>query len=412
MRPLFEVDDPRADPAYLNTRLPRHRGAQRARNCCDELWREFEPYAGAHFLAEFPYRFHQRWFEMYLAVALLRTGLDIRCPEGGAPDVRVQYRDGRVLWLEATAPTGGDESNPDHVAPFRRQPGETSAGGYVPTDRVTMRVSGALHEKANKLRLYRERGIIAPEDEAIIAINVNLIPHGFFDAERYGLGATYGVGPQYVVIDRETGEPVRSGYQHRPELLRSSGSSVDVAPFLHPEFAHVAGALISGADAANCPMPLGLDFMLLPNPNALPRYSERQLPIGREWRFERDGEGYRLAEIVEHSKPMPTVSLYHATTLEAARNIVATGFVDSSQELHQGRLYRGVWLSDARLIELAPVILLVVVPEPLVREYELLGESHGYRRWLVPAELLNSHASIAELDDDPGRGGDSGSMPR
>jgi hypothetical protein len=43
---------------------------------------------------------------MYLTVALLRAGLDISCLEEGAPDVRVQHRDGQVLWIEATAPTG------------------------------------------------------------------------------------------------------------------------------------------------------------------------------------------------------------------------------------------------------------------------------------------------------------------
>jgi hypothetical protein len=112
VRDLFAVDDPRADLSYINTRAAPHEGAARSRANCDDLWRDFEPYASEHFLAEFPYRFHQRWFEMYLAVALLRGGLQIQCPTGSAPDVRVQYADGRVLWLEAVAPTGGDESNP------------------------------------------------------------------------------------------------------------------------------------------------------------------------------------------------------------------------------------------------------------------------------------------------------------
>jgi hypothetical protein len=295
VRDLYALDDPRADPAYINTRAPRHEGAARARANCDDLWRDFEPYASGHFLAEFPFRFHQRWFEMYLAVALLRAGLNIACPPKGAPDVRVQYADRRVLWLEATAPTGGDESTADRVV---HPP--VGVGFYVPTEQVTLRVSGALHAKAEKLREYRKAGVIAPEHQALVAINVHRIPHGTYDAERYGLGAIYGVGPMVLTYDRKSLTPIGSHTDYKPELRRSSGSSVDAAPFFHAGFEHVTGALISSTDAANCPQTLGFDFMLLPNPNATPAYTERQVPLGREWRLQRD-EGKRYgATVIEH----------------------------------------------------------------------------------------------------------------
>lgn len=299
MRNLFAVDDPRADLSYVNTRAPPHEGAARSRANCDDLWRDFEPYASEHFLAEFPYRFHQRWFEMYLAVALLRAGLRIQCPEGSAPDVRVQYADGRVLWLEAVAPTGGDESNPDRVVQPRPAPGESSVGYYVPTDQVTMRVCGALRDKAARLKEYRERGVIAQEHQALVAINVHAIPHGVYDAERYGLGATYGQGSQVVMVDRASLQVTGSYIKYTPELRRSSGSAVDAASFLHPGLEHVTGALVSGTDAANCPAPLGVDFMLFPNQNATPGYTEGQLPLGREWRL-RAAEGGYNCEIIEH----------------------------------------------------------------------------------------------------------------
>jgi hypothetical protein len=212
----------------------------------------------------------------------------------------VQYRDGRVLWIEAIAPTGGNESNPDRVVYQQRKPGQPPVAYSVPTDQVTMRVSGALRDKAAKIKSYRERGVIAPGHQAIVAINVRDIPHGFYDAERYAFGATYGVGPQYVVLDRTSGEPVGSGFQHRPQFLRQSGAPVDLAPFLHATFAHVAGALVSAADAANYPTPLGLDFMLLPNPNARPAYTTGQLPVGREWLLTPAGEGYNVVEVTEH----------------------------------------------------------------------------------------------------------------
>ncbi|MBS0366723.1 MAG: hypothetical protein JSR67_12960 [Proteobacteria bacterium] len=298
---LFAAEDTKADRAYINIRTAAREGSSRARAHCEELWRDFAPYASKQFIAEFPYHLHQRWHEMYLAVSLLHAGLDIQCPAEGAPDVRVQYCDGRVLWIEAIAPTGGEESNPDRVVYPRQEPGDPPVAYSVPTDQVTMRVSGALRDKAAKLKTYRDEGVIAPDDQAIVAINVHDIPHGFYDAERYAFAATYGVGPQYVVLDRDSGAAVESGFQHRPQIQRSSGAPVDLAPFLHADFAHVAGALVSAADAANYPTPLGLDFMLLPNPNALPAYTASQLPIGREWRLApAAGDGYNIVEIIEH----------------------------------------------------------------------------------------------------------------
>jgi hypothetical protein len=397
MRDLFAIDDPRADAAYKNIRAPKGEGAAVARANCDDLWRDFAPYASEHFRTEFRRHFHQRWFEMYLAVALLRAGLNIACPAEGAPDVRVQHRDGSVLWLEATSPTGGDKPNPDRVEdPIR--PGGGAAAFYVPTERVILRVSGGLHTKAAALRDYRAKGVIAPEDQALVAINVRDIPFGLDTFESCAFGATYGVGSQFVTLDRDTGDVVDSGYQHRPMLLRGSGSVVDAAPFLHAGFEHVAGALISAANVANCPHPPGQDFMLLPNPNGAPAYTERQLPIGREWRLGSlaEGGGYPIIEVIEHSNPILIVRLFHATTQENARRILATGFVDRSRELHQGRWYLGVWLAEVSLYELEPVILLVSMAEDLVRQYELPGDQ-GYRRWLVPAEVINRCATIVEF---------------
>lgn len=405
-RDLFAFDDPSADPAYINIRAPKGEGAAVARANCNELWRDFAPYASEHFRTEFSRHFHQRWFEMYLAVALLRAGLNIECPAEGAPDVRVQHRDRGVLWLEAIAPTGGDESNPDRVVQPRAVRGESSVAYYVPTEQVALRICGALREKAARLMAYRERGVIAPEHQALVAVNVHAIPHAAYDAERLGFAATYGQGPQYATFDRATLEVVDSGFQHRPELLRSSGRSVDAAPFLHAGFEHVAGALISGADVANCPHPSGHDFMLLPNPNAVPAYSERQVPVGREWRLAPLPEGgYQIIDVIEHSKRISIVRLFHATTQENARKILATGFVDRSRKLHQGRWYSGVWLAEVSLHELEPVILLVSMAEDLVRQYELPGDQ-GYRRWLVPAEVINRHATLVEVPrrakPDPG----------
>ena len=74
-----------------------------------------------------------------------------------------------------------------------------------------MRVCGALRDKAERLKEYRARGVIAPGHQALVAINVHGIPHGVYDAE-HTVGAAYGVGPQYVTFDRATLVQVDSGF--------------------------------------------------------------------------------------------------------------------------------------------------------------------------------------------------------
>jgi hypothetical protein len=171
----------------------------------------------------------------------------------------------------------------------------------VPTDRVILRVSGALHAKATAIRTYRDKGIIDPNHQALVAINVRGVPFGLDTWDGCAFGATYGVGSQFVTIDRDTLAVVDSGYKHRPMLVRASGNSVDAAPFLHPGFEHVSGTLFSAANAANTPSQLGVEFRLLPNPNAAPAYSEGQLPIGREGVLHREGDAYRI-DMLEHAK--------------------------------------------------------------------------------------------------------------
>jgi hypothetical protein len=288
------------DPWYLASARPEHEGAQRARQNCDDLWRDFEPFASSHFLAEFPVRYHQRWFEMYLAVALLRAGIEFECPETAAPDIRAVI-DGRVVWIEATAPTGGDASNPDRVVQPRATDASQEPVAYkVPTENVILRVSGALRDKSLRIREYRDGSIIGADDCALIAINICGIPHGFYDPVKYALGATYGVGNQYVSIDPKTHQTVDSGWQYRAHIPRASGSPVDVSPFLRPGLEHVGGAIVGSLNSANCDPPIGRDFIQLPNQFAAQRYPQGKIKMGREWVLADVGQGTYDGTIIEH----------------------------------------------------------------------------------------------------------------
>jgi hypothetical protein len=301
MPELFRDDVLNADPTYLTVRDRKHEDAALARANCEDLWRGFEPLATEHFLAEFSSRFHQRWFEMYLTVTLLRAGLNVIPSVEAAPDVRVQLGDGTTLWVEAICPTGGNPDNPDHVAhapPMKS--GDRPQFGVVPREQVTLRVRGALHDKAAKVQAYRADGTIAPGDQALIAVNIWDIPHASYNPDTFGAGAVYGLGDRYAVIDPGKRKAVETGWQHRPFLIRSSGVAIDAAPFLNPGHEHVTGALISSGNAAGNFAPLGRDLILLPNPKAAQPYTEGQIRLGCEWLLRAaEPETYRV-EVIDH----------------------------------------------------------------------------------------------------------------
>ena len=49
------------------------------REHCEDLWRDYRKFADENFPVEFALQFHQRWFEMYLSVTLLRRGIAVKC---------------------------------------------------------------------------------------------------------------------------------------------------------------------------------------------------------------------------------------------------------------------------------------------------------------------------------------------
>src|SRR5690606_24441790 len=110
---LFESAPAGATPSYAAMRSGANPVAIEARDHCEDLWRDYAPLADTNFRSQFPLHTHERWFEMYLTVALLRAGLNVQCPKPG-PDVLLTIGD-RRLWIEATCATAGAPGLPDSV---------------------------------------------------------------------------------------------------------------------------------------------------------------------------------------------------------------------------------------------------------------------------------------------------------
>ena len=198
---------------YASLRAPSNSKAQRVRDYCEDLWRSYSYYAEPQFLAEFPIHFHERWFEMYLTVSLLHRGAQLQKTLPPGPDLLANVK-GRRVWIEAVCGSGGEEGLPDSIPePYFSKPGEPVSGGYVPWDRIALRIRSAVEDKRRKLQLYLERGIVTGDDSLLIAINVHRIPYASSDIERYVFRSLFGVGNQVIVVDRKTAEAAVS-YTH------------------------------------------------------------------------------------------------------------------------------------------------------------------------------------------------------
>jgi hypothetical protein len=69
---LFDANPADADRGYLNIRAAEDSSdAGRIRNGLEQLWVRYEPYADTGFCNEFAMRPDERFWEMYLAVAML-----------------------------------------------------------------------------------------------------------------------------------------------------------------------------------------------------------------------------------------------------------------------------------------------------------------------------------------------------
>jgi hypothetical protein len=88
------------------------------------------------------------------------------------------------------------------------------------------------------------------------------------------------------------------------------------------------------------------------------------------------------------------VRLYHVS--DQAETILEWGFQDGSSFLRAGRMHRGVWLFD-RPVEAGEEIsddvrtIVVDIPEDVALRHEWLEEATEYRRFLIPASVLNRY---------------------
>jgi hypothetical protein len=108
------------------------------------------------------------------------------------------------------------------------------------------------------------------------------------------------------------------------------------------------------------------------------------------------------------------VRYYYRTSSANAEKIVSDGFVDAESNTVSRGVFRGVWITDRPVegadgMSFGDSFVAVDVDDPRhcarIDVFEWDEETTSFRRWLVPAKLLNLVGSASMVKDDY-RGGD------
>ena len=260
-RLLFDNDREDVNHIYRALRNPENCGAERARKSCEDMWPDFSEHADPNFLDEFPTQFNQRWFEMYLTVSFIRNGFNVESKDSG-PDIRIVV-DGKPVWIEAACPTSGQADKEDSVPELIPGVAQT-----VPFREYALRIRSVLEDKQRKYRKYLKEGIVSENDITIVAISACGIPFLQFNMEEAIARAVYGLGDKYFYIDDITKQYAGSGRVRKPKIPKSSGSPVDVTPFLDSSMEHISAVISSSANTTTDLREIGRDCVLFRNPTA------------------------------------------------------------------------------------------------------------------------------------------------
>ena len=163
------------------------------------LWSEYEPYAPKGFSKKLQIEFHQRWWEMYLTVGLLRLGFAAKQNKKDAgPDVIFDMDELQVV-IEAVAPRVGRGND--------RVPDPIHEGvADLPECECLLRLTNALNEKKSKIQENFDTGVILRDSCTIIALSsTDLNQFGtFLDAVHPApLSILAGAGPLAISLNED-----------------------------------------------------------------------------------------------------------------------------------------------------------------------------------------------------------------
>lgn len=272
------------DAGYINVRDNPCLAEDRA--FVEHLWEKYYPYADTNFLTDARKHFQERFWEMYVGVAVLERGFPLHRGSAKGPEFYFDCKE-RKVWVEAIAPGQGE--GPDAVPELEYgKPVATR----VPEEEIILRIRHALLEKNRKLQVYRDSGIVAPTDGYILAINSRRMRAALADANLpFIVKAVFPFGHLVAVWDTSSNDVVDTHYEHRPTVQKKSGATVSTDVFLSAEYSAVSAVLYSRVDCLNRSPALGDDFRVVHNPMATNPLEVGSFGMGTE--YWKDGDELR-----------------------------------------------------------------------------------------------------------------------
>lgn len=230
----------------------------------ENLWQIFSPFADSDFKSELSYQFHPRFWEMYLACALLQNGFElIPRHSPNSPDIHIRFQD-RDVWIEATAPDAGIGA--DALAPIDNSVGFIK----VPEEQIILRLTNSIQKKCQKYQEYVSLGLISSNDVYLLGINGFDIPFSLMDKGDIPFIAksVFPFGDMVVTIDTGQDKVIDQGYKYRKHIQKKSSSFVPTTTFQDPSYSFLSGIIYSRAELWNLPRFFGDDFLYVQNPIA------------------------------------------------------------------------------------------------------------------------------------------------
>jgi hypothetical protein len=237
---------------------------QKAKIFVEGLWQKAHKYLDPDALKDLPIQFHQRFWEIYLAVALLDVGLNLSPSTGqDGPDICIKDNDGLKIWVEAVTASSGQGSD----AVQEVQYGTMTS---VPDDKIKLRLLNAFSEKNRKYKCYREKKWISSDEPYVIAINASQVPFANLEHEiPIIVRSLLPFGFKVFHLNKKTSEVTGTSYDYQGEVVKLSGAEIETTSFLNPKFSGISAVIYSCANVFNCPDEISDALLLFHNPLAV-----------------------------------------------------------------------------------------------------------------------------------------------
>jgi hypothetical protein len=252
------------------------------RTFLEQLWQEcgrfLDANAAHHAMVDMPPVF----WELYLAHALRRSGINIVEQNRGkktqrGPDL---FAVDPEVWIEAVVANPGSGGDALQAPPL-------GAVYSVPVDSFILRLRSVIEAKSRIIKGYIQDKIIQQEQAAVIAISGCMLYTQFSEQPIPRIvRAALGVGNLVVDVNRNREATAGYSVEESVQIEKCTGALVRTDVFLNSEYAHISALIYSASDWVNTPYEPGTEFIVIHNENARVKLPHGWLPVGDEYWLE------------------------------------------------------------------------------------------------------------------------------